>query len=270
MAKHKPKRIYLAARTTSKAESAIADIKAAVPEAPLTFLSLDLTSFASIKSAADTFRAESDRLDILINNAGIMAVPPGITKEGYEIQFGTNHIGHALLTKLLLPTLLRSAESPGSDVRIVNLSSEGHKLAPTGGILLEKNQLDATNTWFRYGQSKLANILFTRSLAQKYPSIKSVSVHPGVVNTNLMGPFRESNVLLGYGAALLTPLFLKTIAQGAKNQLWAASVDADQLENGAYFTPVGRKSAGSAYSRDMDLAERLWQWTDDEIAARGY
>ena len=207
---------------------------------------------------------------MLINNAGIMAVPAGTTHEGYEIQFGTNHIGHALLTKLLLPTLLKTAERPATDVRILNLTSEGHKLAPTGGIIFDKAQLDAQGTWTRYGQSKLANILFTRSLAKKYPAIKSVSLHPGVVRTDLMGPYRKSNALVRYATAIVGPVFWKSIPQGAKNQLWAATTKVNELENGAYYTPVGCKSAGSAYSQDPDLAERLYEWTDKQLATKGY
>lgn len=207
---------------------------------------------------------------MLINNAGIMAVPAGTTAEGYEIQFGTNHVGHALLTKLLLPTLLRTAERSATDVRILNLTSEGHKLAPTGGILFDKVKTAAQGTWTCYGQSKLANILFTRSLAKNYPSIKSVSLHPGVVHTDLMGPYQKSNALVRYTTAIVGPLFWKSVSQGAKNQLWAATTKADELENGAYYTPVGCKSVGSAYSQDPDLAERLDEWTNKELALKGY
>ena len=205
---------------------------------------------------------------MLINNAGIMAVPAGTTEEGHEIQFSTNHIGHALLTKMLLPTLLRTADRPTTDVRVLNLTSEGHKLAPTGGILFDKTKLDAQGTWTRYGQSKLANILFTRSLAKRYPSIKSVSLHPSGVRTDLMVPYQRSNALVRYASAIVGPVFLKSIPQGAKNQLWAATTKWDELENGAYYTPVGCKSGGSAYSQDPDLAERLYEWTDKELAAK--
>ncbi|KAK4694543.1 hypothetical protein P7C71_g3055, partial [Lecanoromycetidae sp. Uapishka_2] len=112
--------VYLAARTPSKAESAIAEIKKETPDANITFLELDLASLASVKRTAETFNASSDRLDVLLNNAGVMALPASTTKDGYEIQFGTNHVGHALFTKLLMPTLQRTAEEKGSDVRIVN------------------------------------------------------------------------------------------------------------------------------------------------------
>ena len=102
LANHSPSQLYLAARTQSKAEAAIRDIKATVPNANITFLELDLASLKSVQRASETFLASSDRLDLLINNAGIMAQPEGLTTDGYELQFGTNHMGHALLTKRLL------------------------------------------------------------------------------------------------------------------------------------------------------------------------
>lgn len=173
LAKHNPQ-IFLAARDKAKADATIADIKKELPNAKITFLELDLASFASVKKAADTFEASSKRLDILMNNAGIMACPAGLTKEGYEIQFGTNHMGHALLSKLLLPTLQRTAKEPGSDVRIINLSSWGNNFAPKGGLIFDamKTDMQSYTTFSRYGQSKLANILFNRELAKRYPSIK--------------------------------------------------------------------------------------------------
>ena len=215
-----------------------------MPSAKVTFLHLDLSSFRSISSAAREFTSQSSRLDVLLNNAGIMAVPAGTTEEGYEIQFGTNHLGHALLTKLLLPTLLSTAEK-GTDVRIVNLSSEGHNLAPTGGILFDKSKLDAQGTWARYGQSKLANILHARELARRYPSITAVSVHPGLITTDLYKPNKESNLLVRYGMAVMGPFIMQDVKQGALNQLWTAVAKKGEVVNGAYYKPVGQLSKGS-------------------------
>lgn len=220
LAKHNP-HIYLAARTPSKAESAIADIKETVPNANITFLHLDLASLESVKQAAEIFNAKSDRLDVLINNAGVMALPASTTKDGYEIQFGTNHIGHFLFTKLLLPTLQRTAEDKG-DVRIVNLSSEGHRLPPRGGLALKEARSDMTsyNTWVRYGQSKLANILFTRELTRRYPAIKSVALHPGGIETGLALSYQNEHPWLNSLLRPIVSLFLTTIQQGALTQLF--------------------------------------------------
>lgn len=240
-----------------------------MPSAKVTFLHLDLSSFRSISSAAREFTSQSSRLDVLLNNAGIMAVPAGTTEEGYEIQFGTNHLGHALLTKLLLPTLLSTAEK-GTDVRIVNLSSEGHNLAPTGGILFDKSKLDAQGTWARYGQSKLANILHARELARRYPSITAVSVHPGLITTDLYKPNKESNLLVRYGMAIMGPFIMQDVKQGALNQLWTAVAKKGEVVNGAYYKPVGQLSKGSGYAQDANLAVRLWEWTEKELVAQGY
>lgn len=140
-----------------------------------------------MESAARDFTSKERRLDLLYLNAGIMATPAGLTKDGYEIQFGTNHVGHALLTKLLLPTLSRTADEPGSDVRVICLSSIGHAAALFTGICFDKlkTEMSWTPTMVRYAQSKLANILFARELARRYPKILAVSVHPGAVNSTL-------------------------------------------------------------------------------------
>ncbi|MCJ1250366.1 hypothetical protein MMC30_007592 [Trapelia coarctata] len=270
LAKHNPSQIYLAARTPSKAEAAIAEIKAAVPSADIKFLNLDLTSFTSIADAARQFTSESQRLDVLVNNAGVMALPPDTTKDGYEIQFGTNHVGHALLTKLLMPTLLATAKQPGSDVRIVNLSSEGHNLAPSGGVTWDKAKLEALGPWGRYGNSKLANVLFARELAAKHPTITSVSVHPGLIATDLYGPNKATSTLMRYGMALLQPLMFSSVEQGTRNQLWAATAPKDQLKSGAYYKPVGSLSSGSGHAQNGKMAESLWEWTEKELASKGY
>lgn len=197
-----------------------------------------------------------------------MALPLGATKEGYETQFGTNHVGHALLTKLLLPTLLSTAKEPDSDVRIINLTSEGHKLAPrSGGLRLEKAQQDMMGTWARYGHSKLANIMYSRELAARYPSITTVSVHPGVIKTDLYAPNQQSSAVMRYGLMLFGS-FMKTVETGAYNQLWAATAKKDELTNGAYYTPVGQKSDGGGYAQDATLSKQLWDWTEKELESK--
>lgn len=198
-----------------------------------------------------------------------MAVPKGVTDEGYEIQFGTDHIGHALLTKLLLPTLLSTA-AKDIDVPVINLSSEGHNLAPRGGIPFEKSTLDAQGIWARYGQSKLASILYTRELARRYPSITVVSVHPGIINTELYKPNKETNLLVRCGMAVVGPFIMRDVKQGALNQLWAVVAKKGALVNGAYYNPVGQLSMGSGYAQDTSLATRLWEWTEKELVAQGY
>ena len=198
-----------------------------------------------------------------------MAMPPGTTKEGYEVQFGTNHVGHFLLTKLLLPKLLTTASEPSSDVRIVNLSSLGHAMPPKGGLDLAnaKSDMSSISTWVRYGQSKLANILFTRELAQRYPTIKSMACHPGAIDTGLSQPFRNQHPWL---ATLVGPvrLFLNTAKDGALTQLFLAT--SPNAKSGQYYIPTAKENAGSKYSQDMQLARELWDWTEKEVAEHGY
>lgn len=275
LAAHGPSRIYMAARTPSKAQSAIASIRSAIPNAEIEHLQLDLTSFESIAEAAKAFKSKEKRLDILINNAGIMAVPYSTTKEGYEIQFGTNHVGHALLTKLLMPVLLETAKQPGADVRIVNVSSMGHLMAPSGGIIFDQQALESYMTARRYGVSKLANILFTRELAARYPQITSVSLHPGVILTDLYTTVRKNWILnplvYVYGGMMgFLPGHFKDAAGGALNQVWAATTPKDNLKNGEYYRPVGVHSFCSPYAKDLGLAKKLWDWTEGEFQKHGY
>jgi len=274
LAKHNPKCLFLSARSRAKFDDALKDVKKAAPDAKVKFLELDLSSFASVKQAAEAVKASTDRLDILINNAGIMGMPPGLTKEGYELHFGTNHMGPALLTKLLLPLLLRTAEAPDADVRIVNMTSAGHRNTPKGGIALEglKTQLSDQHSFVRYGQSKLANILHARELARRYPSILSVSVHPGRVATQLLDDMYSRRTVVGtlmqVYDKVANPL---TPEQGAFTQLWAATWRRkEDIDNGAYYEPFGKLVQGSKDARDMDLAEKLWVWQEDEFGKYGF
>jgi NAD(P)-dependent dehydrogenase (short-subunit alcohol dehydrogenase family) len=284
---HSPAKVYLCARSQSKYDAAMKGITAAVPDAPafVKFLQIDLTSLESVKAAADAFLAENDRLDILMNNAGIMAHPPGLTKDGYEIQFGINHIGHALFTKLLLPVLQSSASQQNSDVRIVNLTSEGYVFAPAPtGFVPEACTTDMASysTWARYGQSKLANILFTTELSKRYPNITSAVVHPGGVNTALSDEFKHAHPWLMTLIAPLWWLVLKTPKNGALNQTWAAVAPVvgkeektgkkgvKTVKSGEYYVPVAKVAAKKKFAADKVLTERLWEWTEAELAKHGY
>ncbi|KAL9059525.1 MAG: hypothetical protein Q9206_001442, partial [Seirophora lacunosa] len=269
LAKHHPLQIFLAARTKSKGEAAVADVKKAVPSASVTYLRLDLCSFESISAAAQEVKSHSSRLDVLMNNAGIMATPFAESQEGYETQFGTNHMGHFLLTKELLPILLSTAKEEGSDVRIVNLTSEGHNLAPSQGIVFDAAKLKTYGPWARYGHSKLANILFTKELARRYPSITSIAVHPGLIHTEL---YDEVGILLRLGMKIVGPLFMATVPTGALNQLWAAVGKKSEVASGNYYTPVGNLSGGNRFklAHMSVLARELWDWTEKELTGKGY
>lgn len=262
LAKHHPSEIWIAARNAEKANTAISEINKQSPGVSVKFLELDLTSFDSIKRAAQKLLACVSRLDIVFLNAGIMACPPGLTKEGYEIQFGTNHVGHALLLKLLTPLLIKTAAQ--SEVRVVIVSSVAHKFPASGGIQFESLKTNAENmsTNDRYGQSKLANLIYAREFATRYPQFITVSIHPGTVKTDLQKSSGGS-LLVGAFQKFVVPLIGVPVQEGAKSQLWAATTS--EVVNGEYYEPVGVAGKGSAQSRDMELARRLWEWTEKEL-----
>jgi len=205
-----------------------------------------------------------------MNNAGIMATSPGLTKDGYELQFGTNHMGHALLTKLLMPTLQNTARQQGanSDVRIINLSSAGHMMT-RNGIPFEdlKTDMATYNTWTRYGVSKLSNILFSNELARRYPEIKSISLHPGSVNTGLSRGLKTTYPWAAWIIQGLLNLVTTTVQQGTMNQLWAST--SDKVVNGEYYDPVGVVGRKSKFVNDEGLAKKLWEFTETEFEAHG-
>lgn len=230
----------MGARSGYKAEEAINDIKASISkDVDIEWLPLDLTSVESIKQGAEKLLTTSSRLDVLILNAGVMALPSGETEMGHEIQFGTNHTGHFLLVKLLLPTLVKTAEEPNSDVRVVTVSSVTHSLAPSPDTLLDQEILKKFNTHVRYGASKAANIIFAAELSRRYPSFTSVSVHPGVILTGLYSSVTQRYAFGGLGSKMVG-IFGSQIAKGAHNQLWAAAgAKKEELANGDYYVPVG-------------------------------
>jgi NAD(P)-dependent dehydrogenase (short-subunit alcohol dehydrogenase family) len=270
LARHHPKRLYGSARSQAKWDATVKDIKAQVPEANVDFLEMDLASLASVNTAAEKILAENDRLDVIINNAGIMCVPAATTKDGYEIHFGTNHLGHALLIKRLLPLLQKTAALPDSDVRIVNVTSAGHALAPGKGIVFDKLKSDMKDTHEMrlYGQSKLAQVFHAKELAKRYPDIISTAVHPGRVGTGLLdhynGPFMKMQKLFDRMITIFTT------EQGALNQLWAGFGNKSDVKSGSYYTPVGREIRGDKRNVDAKSAEELWNWQEAEFKRLGY
>ena len=266
LAKHNPSAIYLAARSQQKAEATISEIKTTVPatKSNIVYIPMDMSSFSSIKEGVSIFTSQSERLDILYNNAGIMAGPMSKSPDGYEIQFATNHIGHQLLTDLLLLTLLRTAERSDSDVRILNIASSAHRMAPEGGIILDKDALSQQTPWKRYGQSKLANILHAKELARRYPSITAVAIDPGRIETDLWNANKKINFVSRVGVNVFGKFWLKDVHEGAKNQLWAAT--AKGVKSGSFYEPVGKAAPGARKEvQDEKSAKRLYDWTEEEL-----
>ncbi|KAF2726357.1 NAD(P)-binding protein [Polychaeton citri CBS 116435] len=268
VAAHNPARLYLGCRRVEAGEQLAEKVRQKHPNANLRVLKLDLNSLASVKACAEQFNQESNRLDILFNNAGISGQPAALTADGIEIVFGVNHVAHQYFTLLLMPKLLQTKKT-NPDVRIVNVSSvAARSLAPGKGMLLDqaKTNMENISQMARYGHSKLANVLFAKKLSQLYPDILTTSIHPGTVKSDIWDKATELKTIVW----LMQPIIWFTgvdIHEGAKNQLWAAF--GDGVKNGTYYEPVGKEHAGTKNMKDQKQADELWDWTNKELTAFG-
>ena len=249
-------RVLIACRSQQKAEDAIARMEEENGEVDVRHVALDLGDLSSVSDCAEQLQSE-ENIDVLINNAGIMVPPYELTKDGFESQFGVNHLGPFALTGLLLDKL---AEAPAP--RVVNTSSIAHNAGKIrfSDINAEKRYSASA----RYGMSKLANLLFSYELQRRLDAadipIMSVACHPGIASTELT---RYMPRLLSAATNLMQPL-LNTAAAGAWPTLCAAT--SDQVEGGDYYGPAKRaETAGPAVkvrsnraSRDKQVATRLW------------
>ncbi|KAK4238696.1 hypothetical protein C8A03DRAFT_33296 [Achaetomium macrosporum] len=270
LAQRNPAHIYFTGRNAKSADAVLKEAAATGSKTQLQFLPCDLTSLASVKAAADTVLAEQARLDVVLANAGIMNKPPTLTQDGYELQFGVNYLGHALLIRKLLPLLERTAAEPGADVRVVVVTSTGFRGAPNGGIQFDRvktvQEFPVIGGMIRYGQSKLADVLLARELARRYPAILSVSVTPGIVGTDLVNNLSLFHRSVAKLSAYLGQGGLIKPEDGAKSQLWCVGAPRSKIKSGEFYEPIGVLSKISTkYSTDMGLARRLWEWTDTEL-----
>lgn len=273
LAAHNPDQIFFTGRSQPSADKLVNEIQTKHPQTRITFIKCDQTSLASVQDAARAISAQTSRLDTIVANAGVMALPPGQTKEGYEVQFGTNHVAHALLVKLLLPLLESTAAQPLSDVRVIWLTSQGYAFHPKGGILfdgLSTSQADICSwssffgNWYRYGQSKLANLLYARAFAAHHFSITSVAIHPGVAATGLVTglPWTQRAFVLSTAWPQMIPA-----EQCAWNSQWAATCPREKLKSGGFFYPVGEEGVLKRDGVDEGgvLEGKLWEWTEKEL-----
>lgn len=268
LVKHNAEHIYLSGRNQKSAEAVIKEARDAGSHTKLTFLQADLADLASIKAAADKVLAQEQRLDLLVANAGIMAKPPGLTRDGYELHFGTNHLGHALLIRKLLPLIQRTA-GQGLDARIIILTSTAWRGTPSGGVVFRDLQTPMERTvlgsWLRYGQSKLANLLYAKELARRYPDITTVSVHPGVVPTDLIDTLPATK---RWFVHLTTIGVKRKPEEGDWSQLWCVAAPKEELHahNGDFYEPVGVHSTmKTKWSEDRELASKLWDYTEEQL-----
>mmetsp|Transcript_8427 Transcript_8427/g.9202 ORF Transcript_8427/g.9202 Transcript_8427/m.9202 type:complete len:326 (-) Transcript_8427:150-1127(-) len=262
--------VVIACRNPQLGKEAVDKIKAKHPNADVSTMVLDLASLASVAQFAEEYRATKKPLHILLNNAGVMACPKSFTKDGHEMQFGVNHLGHFLLTVKLID-ILQASSTPEQPARIVNLSSIGHYLVGSSqGLRLDdlKGEKDY-DVWDRYASSKMANIVFTRELHHRYyvdtPNAKviSVAVHPGFINeTNLgrhghVGPFLAKCVAHLKLRHVLFGVF-KNTEQGTSTQLFAAL--SPDIVPGEYYADCKiEDKLIHAKAKDEQLAHDLWR-----------
>jgi NAD(P)-dependent dehydrogenase (short-subunit alcohol dehydrogenase family) len=255
--------VVLAVRNLDKGKEAVARITANASQADVALQELDLTSLESVRAAAEQLRATHDRIDLLINNAGVMYTTKQNTKDGFELQFGTNHLGHFAFTGLLLDRLLPVAGS-----RVVTISSVGHRIL--ADIHFDDLQWERSyNRVAAYGQAKLANLLFTYELQRRlapHGTTIAVAAHPGMSDTELM---RNMPGPLIFAFERVAPLIAQNPAMGALPTLRAATDPA--VLGGQYYGPDGLgqtrgypKVVGSSKkSHDTDLQRRLWTVSEE-------
>lgn len=258
--------VVITARTDDKGSATVAEITEAVPGADVGYEVLELGSLESVRAFTDRFAAGHDRLDVLIGNAGIMAVPFGRTEEGHELQFGTNHLGHFVLVGRLLPLLQASAPA-----RVVLLSSGGHMASDIHWDdpdfeSHEYNKMDA------YGQSKTANILHAVELDRRYGplGVHAYAVHPGMVATQLgrnftpdvMEDLKARAAANPAGAGTLPPLVGTDV--GAATSVWAATAAELDAQGGTYLADCAVATA-APYATDPDAARRLWALSEELV-----
>ncbi|MCB0962410.1 MAG: SDR family NAD(P)-dependent oxidoreductase [Acidimicrobiales bacterium] len=268
--------VTMLARDRRKLEAAEGRIRAQVPDARLELGVVDLASLASVREAGARLAGDDAPIDVLINNAGVMACPQGTTAEGFELQLGTNHLGHFLLTALALPAL-RAADAP----RVVTLSSAGHSIADVDvdDLGFERTPYDA---WVAYGRSKSANARFARGLAQRLGStgLRSYAVHPGGIVTDLgrhlddelLAQMMERSQARGAVHGEDAPFEFKSVEAGAATQVWAA-VGEVEGENGAYLADcqVGEPGGNpnhtgfETFLLDDSITDRLWAASEDLV-----
>ncbi|XP_037944634.1 retinol dehydrogenase 13-like [Teleopsis dalmanni] len=254
---HRGATVYMACRDMKKCEEARDEIVLETYNKNIFCRECDLSSLGSIKNFVDKFKKEQDKLDVLINNAGVMRCPRSLTKDGFEMQLGVNHLGHFYLTNLLLDLLKNSAPS-----RIVVVSSLAHVRGEicVGDLNSEKSYDEGK----AYSQSKLANILFTRELSKKLEGtgVTVNALHPGVVDTEL---FRHMGFFNNFFARLIVkPLFwpfIKNARNGAQTTLYAALDPELEKVTGKYFSDCNLKNVAPAAE---DEAVGKWLWSVSE------
>ncbi|XP_068658846.1 short-chain dehydrogenase TIC 32 A, chloroplastic-like isoform X1 [Aristolochia californica] len=232
------------------------------PSAKLQAMEMDVSSISSVISFARAFNSSNRPLNILVNNAGIMACPFQLSKDGIELQFATNHLGHFLLTNLLLDKLKSTAKLTGVEGRIVNVSSIAHRYADSSAMDFHKlNDPSNYKPYDAYARSKLANILHANELAKRLQdegsNVTANSLHPGVIPTNISRHMNYRAIPF----SLLKP-FLKNVPQGASTTCYVALHPDMEGVSGKYFANCNQTTP-SNQARDLNLGKKLWELSQD-------
>lgn len=263
--------VVIAARAGAKLEAARERIAAAAGAAPPAAVELDLADFGSVRAAADTIAERWPAIDIIVANAGIMACPLRRNRDGIELQFATNHLGHFLLVCRLVPALRRAGSA-----RVVVVSSAGHQASP---VRFEDWNFEHSDydQWVAYGQAKSANVLFAVELNRRLaPQVTANAVHPGVIPTDLGRHLNEEDQAM-LATVLKSGRVIKTVGQGAATSVYAALAAELDGRGGLYLEdchigePAGGERTGEGYmpwARDVDLAGRLWALSEQIVGER--
>ena len=251
--------VVLCGRDDAKGQAAVEEIGGAT-----VYQHLDLADLAAVRAAADKLLTRIDRLDVLVNNAGVMACPLGRTADGFEMQFGTNHLGHFLWTARLFPLLMASVPA-----RVVNLTSAGHLI---GGVDLDDPNFEhrAYDKWVAYGQAKTANILFTRELERRFGDhgLHAYAVHPGAVATELARHLDRSDFEAMVERMKNRPkegpsTELKQVDTGASTQVWAAT--GEDIPGGSYLADTAVSEFVAPHATDDAAALSLWELSEQLV-----
>uniref|UniRef100_A0ACD5TY71 Uncharacterized protein n=1 Tax=Avena sativa TaxID=4498 RepID=A0ACD5TY71_AVESA len=257
--------VIIAARNTEAASEARKRIVESNPTARVDVLKLDLSSLKSVRAFADQFNSMNLHLNILINNAGVMLCPFQLSEDRVEMHFATNHLGHFLLTNLLLDNMRATTKSTGIEGRIVNLSSVAHLHTHSKGIRFDElNDEKKYNDKMAYGQSKLANILhakeLSRRLTEEGANITVNSVHPGLLWTNLM---RHSLAMMK-AIRVVTYMLWKNVPQGAATICYAGLNPQLKGMTGKYFADCNKEKTGKLAESEA-VAKQLWEFSEELI-----
>ncbi|KAM5572435.1 short-chain dehydrogenase TIC 32, chloroplastic [Rosa sericea] len=253
--------VVMAVRNTDAGRDVKESILKEVPTANIDVMELDLSSLASVRKFASEYKSSGLPLNILINNAGVMATPFILSHDNIELQFATNHLGHFLLTNLLLDTMKKTTSESKKEGRIVIVSSEGHRFAYSEGIRFDMiNDESGYNSMYAYGQSKLANILHASELAKRLKAegvdITANSLHPGSIVTNLLRYHSYINVV----ANMVGKYMLKNVHQGAATECYLALHPQVKGVSGEYFMDSNIANP-TALAKDAELAKKLWDFS---------